>query len=48
MKDMKHMLILDLKKHMERRLTEIIKKLIQQIFMDTGKCFYTFSDLSNT
>ena len=42
------MLILDLKKHMERRLTEIIKKLIQQIFMDSGKCYYTFSDLSIT
>ena len=42
------MLIPDLKKHTERRLTEIMKKLIQQIFMDTGKCYYTLSDLSNT
>ena len=48
MKGMKHMLIPDLKKHMEKRLTEIIKKLIQQIYMDTSKCYYTFSDLSNT
>ena len=48
MKGMKHMLIPDLKKHMERRLAEIMKKLIQQMYMDTGKYYYTFSDLSNT
>ena len=48
MKGMKHTLIPDLKKPMERRLTEILKKLIQQVYMDTGKCYDAFSDLSNT